>query len=99
MKIFVDHTVKKNFNRILKHLNESNLIPLKIKESIKEEILNTYTKCGINFDEYFELSDKNFAVWCSLENRDARNFEEYGDYGLLYEFENIMAAIKNKNNE
>lgn len=37
MKIFVNRTVKKNFNRILKHLNESNLIPLKIKESIKEE--------------------------------------------------------------
>lgn len=37
----------------------------------------------------------------SLENRDARNFEDYGDYGILYEFENIMTGIKkqNKNNE
>lgn len=81
---------KSHFNEIMKYISDSNVIPSKIKESLKEDILGTYSKRGEHDlpNEYFITSPKNAAVFKAAYNEVETVNKGNGDYGFIYEYEN-----------
>lgn len=61
---------KRYFNEIMKYISDSYVIPSRIKESLKEDILGTYSKRGEDDlpHEYFITSQENAAVFKAAYN-------------------------------
>lgn len=81
---------KSYFNEIMNYISDSNVISSRIKESLKEDILSTYSKRG-EHDlpyEYFITSQENAAVFKAAYNEVKTVNKGYGDYGFIYEYEN-----------
>lgn len=81
---------KDNFNEIMKYISDSNVIPLRIKESLKEDILSNYSKKGEHDlpHEYFTTSLENASVFKAVCNEVETINKGHGDYGFIYEYEN-----------
>ncbi|MCQ2601103.1 MAG: hypothetical protein MJ184_07050 [Treponema sp.] len=81
---------KSYFNEIMNYISDSNVIPSRIKESLKEDILGTYSKRGEHDlpHEYFITSQENAAVFKAAYNEVETVNKGYGDYGFIYEYEN-----------
>lgn len=85
--IEVQNDRKKYFSDIMKYINDSNVIPSRIKESLKEDILKTYTK-DEPLGERFTTSKENAAVFNAAFNEVTTINQGFGDYGFIYEYYN-----------
>lgn len=81
---------KSYFNEIMKYISDSYVIPSRIKESLKEDILGTYSKRDEHDlpHEYFITSQENAAVFKAAKNEVETVNKGHGDYGFIYEYEN-----------
>lgn len=86
---------KDYFNEIMKYISDSNVIPLRIKESLKEDILSTYSKKGEHDlpHEYFTTSLENARVFKAVCNEVETINKGHGDYGFIYEYENWKSHL------
>lgn len=85
--IEIQNDRKKYFSDIMKYINDSNVIPSRIKESLKEDILKTYSKHQPS-GERFITSKENAAVFNAAFNEVTTVNQGFGDYGFIYEYEN-----------
>ena len=79
--IEIQNDKKKYFSDIMKYINDSNVIPSRIKESLKEDILKTYTK-DQPLGERFTTSKENAAVFNAAFNEVTTVNQGFGDYGF-----------------
>lgn len=82
--IEIQNDKKKYFSEIMKYINDSNVIPSRIKESLKEDILKTYTK-DQPLGERFTTAKENAAVFNAAFNEVTTVNQGFGDYGFICE--------------